>query len=140
MRVLKLTTTVIYFQQGHIYSNRAITSNSATPWAEHRQIITKTKLHICYICAGGLRPAHVCSLVVCSDSGDTQVSRLLDSIDFSYGVPIMFESTVLVSTLPQDFQSSCLMFGFGSLYLFQSAAGWRLSEDSYAMPLPTCIT
>jgi hypothetical protein len=68
------------------------------------------------------------------------VSRLLDSIDFSYGVPIMFESTVLVSTLPQDFQSSCLMFVFGSLYLFQSAAGWSLSEDSYAMLLHISIT
>ena len=52
----------------------------------------------------------------------------------------MFESTVLVSTLPQDFQSSCLMFVFGSLYLFQSAAGWSLSEDSYAMLLHISIT
>jgi hypothetical protein len=38
MRVLKPTPTVAYLlQQGHTYSNRAIPSNSATPWAEHIQ-------------------------------------------------------------------------------------------------------
>ena len=32
------------------------------------------------------------------------------------------------------------MFGCASLHVFQSAAGWILSEDSYARLLSTCIT
>jgi hypothetical protein len=34
IRVLKPTPTVTHLlQQGHMYSNRALCSNSATPWA-----------------------------------------------------------------------------------------------------------
>ena len=54
--------------------------------------LKKTKLHSSYIYAGGLRPAHVCSLVGYLVSGGTQVSRLVDSIVSSCGVPILFES------------------------------------------------
>ena len=32
------------------------------------------------------------------------------------------------------------MIGCGSLHLFQSGAGWRLSEDSYAKLLSASIT
>jgi hypothetical protein len=44
MSVLKPTPTVpCLFQKGHTYLNRAIPSNSVTPWAEHIQTITVSK-------------------------------------------------------------------------------------------------
>jgi hypothetical protein len=58
----------------------------------------------------------------------------------SGGVPIQFQafnpspnSSIRVSEL-------CPMLGWQSLHLFQSAAGWSLSEDSYARLLSACIT
>ena len=42
MRVLKLTPTEMHLlQQGHTYYNRDTPSNSASPWAQHIQTITK---------------------------------------------------------------------------------------------------
>lgn len=75
--------------------------------------------------AGGLGPAHVCSLV---DSGSPQGSRVVDSV----GLPV--ES--LFSSGPQSFSSSSirlpklhLMLGCRFLHLFSLVAGWSLSED-----------
>jgi hypothetical protein len=48
----------------------------------------KTKLHICYICAVGLRPASIYSLVGSLVSVSPQESRLVDSV----GLPVEFLS------------------------------------------------
>ena len=60
------------------------------------------------------------------------MSRLVDSIVSSCGVPILFESHSSSLNSPTRFSELLFNVGFGSLYLFQSAAGWRLSEDIYA--------
>jgi hypothetical protein len=48
----------------------------------------KTKLHICYMCVGGLDSDHACSLVGGSVSGSPPGSRLVDSV----GHPMKFIS------------------------------------------------
>jgi hypothetical protein len=53
-------------------------------WETHME----TKLHVCYICAGGLSPAHVCYLVGGSASESSQRSRLVDFIV----LPVVFLS------------------------------------------------
>jgi hypothetical protein len=85
--------------------------------------VMDTELYICYICAGGLGPAHVCSLVGSSVSESSQRSRLVDTV----GPPVGFSFPSGPSVLPSnssirvpDFSP---MFGCGYLQLFQSAAG-----------------
>jgi len=42
----------------------------------------KTKLHIWYICVGGLGPSHECSLVYSAVSVSPYGPRLMDSVGF----------------------------------------------------------
>jgi hypothetical protein len=89
-------------------------------------------LHICYICVGNLGPAHVCSLVGGAVSESPQWSRLVDTQFVFCGVPI---STGVLDPSPRNsirVPELHPMFGCGSLHLFQSAAGWSVSEDSNA--------
>jgi hypothetical protein len=66
----------------------------------------ETELNICYICAGDLFPAHICSLLGGSDAGSSQRSRLVDSA----GLPGEFLSplgpAILLPTLAYDSLSS----------------------------------
>ena len=63
---------------------------------------------------------------------EPQGSRLVDSV----GLPVEFlsppGSSNLSPTLSQDFPGVLFDVWSGSLHLFQPAAGWSLSEDSYA--------
>ena len=86
----------------------------------------RSKLLICYICAGGLGPICAHSVVGDSVSGSPQVSRLFNSVD----LPV--ES---ISCLVPQSQLFCK-----TLHLFPLAAGWSLSEDSYARFLSASIT
>ena len=91
----------------------------------------KTKVHICYIHVRGLGPAHICSLVRSSVFGSPQGSRLVDSV----GLPVElypFRALSLSHDSFIRFPKLHLVFGSGSLHLFQSAAGRSLSEDSHA--------
>ena len=79
----------------------------------------KTKLHICYICAGGLGSAHVCMLFGWWFSlWEPQGSRLVVSVG------LLMESLLFPgpSALPLNTSTSlpelCLTFGYGSLNLF----------------------
>jgi hypothetical protein len=100
----------------------------------------ETKLHIYYIYAEGLGIVHVCSLDGGSVSVSSQRSMIVDFAgllveSLSSSVP-----SILLPTLLQDSPSTHLMFGYGSLHLFQSAAGWRSSEGNYASLLSASIT
>ena len=66
----------------------------------------KTKLHICYICVGGLGPDHACYLVVDSVSVSLHGPRLVGSVGLlvvclTHPVPL-----TLSETLPQNSLSS----------------------------------
>jgi hypothetical protein len=67
-------------------------------WETHM----KTKLHICYVCAGGLNPVHACSLVGGSVSGSPQGSRVKWFCWSSSGVLILLGPSIFPPTLPQD--------------------------------------
>jgi hypothetical protein len=73
--------------------NRFRGSQSSNCWGTYM----KTKVHICYICALDLCPAHVYSLVGGSVSGCHQESRLVDSVDLLVQSLFPLNS----STLPQ---------------------------------------
>ena len=91
----------------------------------------KTKLYICYICAGGLNPTLICSSVDRSVSENLQGSRVADCWS-SFGI---FIPSKFLNSSPNSstrFPKLGIVFGCGSLHLFQSASGWSLSEDSYA--------
>jgi hypothetical protein len=66
----------------------------------------KTKLHICYICIGGLGPSHAFSLVGGLISVRPYRPRLVGSV----GLPVVSltppASSILPSTRPQDSLSS----------------------------------
>ena len=83
----------------------------------------RTKLYICYMCAGGLGPSHVCSLAGGSVSVSSYVSRLLDFVGFFYGVLDFSGSFNPLSPSSTRFPELCLMFVRGSLHLFSPAAG-----------------
>jgi hypothetical protein len=91
------------------------------------------QVHICYMCVGGelgvgsgdLGPACTCCLVGGSVSGSPQGSRLVDCWS-SCGVPILSRALNPFSNFSTRHPKLQLMFGCGSLYLFQSAAGWSL--------------
>jgi hypothetical protein len=55
------------------------------------------KAVLCFICAGGHGPAHVCSLVV---SGSSEGSRLVDTVGLPMGLPSPPTPSVLSLTLP----------------------------------------
>ena len=97
----------------------------------------KTKWHTCYICAEGLCPAIVCSFIGASLSGSPQESRLVGSIGLLQSLSGSLNTSPNSSARLLEL---CLMFGCESLHLFQSAAGWSLSEDSYARLLFVSIT
>lgn len=80
----------------------------------------KIELPDCYLCARGLIPAWVCPLVGGSDSESSQGLRLVDSW-FTCGVSVwVFDPSPISSISVPDLH---LMFGYGYLHLFQSAAG-----------------
>jgi hypothetical protein len=89
----------------------------------------KTKQLIFYIYAGGLSPAHVCSMVGSSVSGSHYGSRLIDSICVLVESLSHLGPLFLLPTLPQDSLSSVLI------------SWWvEFSEDSYARLLSANIT
>ena len=99
----------------------------------------KTKLLICYICAEGLGPACICSLVGDSDSGNFQGYRLVTVLVFLWGscpLPVSWSFLNSSTGLPELH----LMFGCESLHLFPLAALWSLSEVRYARLLSASIT
>ena len=64
----------------------------------------KTKMHICYICAGGLGPVHICSLVGVSVSRNPQESRIVGSVGFLLESlsPLMFFFVAINSLLESE--------------------------------------
>jgi len=82
----------------------------------------------------GLSLVYVCSLVGCSIYGNSQKCR-------SVGPPVGFPSPSQYSIPNSSIRILKLhsMFGYKYLVLFQSAAGWSLSEDSYARLLSANI-
>ena len=98
----------------------------------------KTKLHICYICAGILvQPLYALWLV--GQSLGSQGSRLVDSVGLLVESLSPLASSVLPSTLPQDFLSSVQCWPWVFAHLFCLAAGWSLSEDSSARLLSVSL-
>ena len=84
----------------------------------------KTKLHSCYIWAEGQGLPHACSLVGGLVSPRSYGSRLVDSVDFL----VVPRPLLLLQSLPNplssaEFSKLHLMFGYGSMLLFSSAAG-----------------
>ena len=69
------------------------------------------------------------------ESPSVQVSWLAGSSN-RLPVPLQALNPFSSKRLPE----TCPMIGSGSLHLFQSGAGWRLSEDSYAKLLSASIT
>ena len=69
------------------------------------------------------------------ESPSVQVSWLAGSSN-RLPVPLQALNPFSSKRLPE----TCPMIGCGSLHLFQSGAGWRLSEDSYAKLLSASIT
>lgn len=101
-----------------------------------RRTHMKTNLHICSYVYGGLR----FSLYMLFDwwfslQGSTYQS-LVSHFVGSLSCPV---SSIFPPILPQDFQTF-LIFDYGSMYLFQSAAEWNLSENSYAKLLSASLT
>lgn len=84
----------------------------------------KTKLSISYICVGDLGPVNACSLVGGLVSVSPHGPQLVDSV----GLLVEFLSPLGPFFLPPTcfprLLELCLMFGCGSLHLFQSASGW----------------
>ena len=101
----------------------------------------KIELHICYIWASGgwVGPAHECSLVGASVSKSLQRSRLIDSV----GLPMEFLSFMVLNPCPNSSIRVLKlhpMSGYESLYLFESATGWRFSEEGHADLLSASTT
>lgn len=65
-----------------------------THWGHTRQSVLN------YICAGGLTPAHVCSLVGSLDTGNSQGFQLVDTVSFPMGLPSLSAPLLLPLTLP----------------------------------------
>ena len=83
----------------------------------------KTKLHICYLCVGGLLSGScACSLVAGSVSVDPYGPRLVDFVGFFCGVLDLSGSSILPLPSSMRFPELWLMFSSGSLLLFPSAA------------------
>ena len=96
----------------------------------------RPNLHICYLCAGGLGPAHECSLVGGSVS---ESHRGFMVIDFLWSPYSLWGSQLF----PQLFHKSPRVLSnlwLWNLASFQSVAGWILSEDSYIRLLSASIT
>jgi hypothetical protein len=91
---------------------------------------------MCYMWAGGLYLFHACSLVVQS-LGASKGAWLVDFVGLSVEFLSPLSPFTLTLPLPQDCE---LHLMFESLLLFWSAAGWRLSDDSYFWVLPASIT
>jgi hypothetical protein len=109
----------------------------------------KTKLSIWCMCVGTyLGPAHLCSLASGTISGNLKGFRLFDSvshlIEFLSPPPHTHTHTSMyLKPSPNSstkFSKLHLLFSYGYLLLFTSAAGWNLSEDSYDRCLSACIT
>jgi hypothetical protein len=66
----------------------------------------KTKLHICYICVGGLGLSHECFLVGGSIYVNPYVSRLVDSIGYPMVPLTSLAHSIFLHPLPQDSLSS----------------------------------
>jgi hypothetical protein len=66
----------------------------------------KTKVLICYICVGGLGPAHACFLVGGSVSVSSYGPRLVDSVGLLDVSLTPQSSSILSLTVPQDSPSS----------------------------------
>jgi hypothetical protein len=74
----------------------------------------ETKMLTCYICAGGLSPAHAHSLVDNSVSGSPQGSRFVDSVGLPVESLSSSGSLIFLSSLQQDSLSfmKCLSVSF----------------------------
>jgi hypothetical protein len=89
----------------------------------------KIKLNICYICAG-VQPMYALWLAVQS-LGAPKGPGYLILLVFC-GVPVLFLSLNPSPNSSIRLPKLHLMFGCESLYLFPLAAGWSLSNGSYA--------
>ena len=98
-----------------------------------------TEAHLLHIW-WGLGPPCVCSLAGGSLSENLLVYRLVDSLDLLIDFLFLCRPSILSPNSSKRFPEPCPMIGCGSLHLFQSGAGWRLSEDSYAKLLSASIT
>lgn len=90
-----------------------------------------------YICVWGLGPVYAWSLVGALMSAGSPGPRLVGSIGFLVTLLKPLGPSVLPVTLPQGslyslYSLHCPVFGCEAQWLFGSAAGWSLSEDSYA--------
>lgn len=83
-----------------------------------------------------LGPVHAQYCIGDSVSESLQDSRLVDSV----GLLMESLSPPFPSILPHCCPTELCLFGCGSLYLFWSAVGWSLSEDSYAKLQSAIIT
>jgi hypothetical protein len=125
---------------GSLVRGRGVTDRQATrlrdsPCSSCWGTLMKTKLLTCYICAGVLGLACVCSLFGwwfrLWEPPRVQVSWLCwPSCRFS----VLF---AFFNPAPTKLH---LMFVCESLHLFPLAAGWSLSEDSYIRFLSVSIT
>ena len=98
----------------------------------------KIKLHICYICAGGLGPALACSLV--GSSGSFQEARLGDSFGILLESLSFSGPAIHSTTFPQDSLSSIQCLTVSLLHLSKSVTEWSLSSGSYTRFLSASIT
>ena len=100
----------------------------------------KTKLNICYMCTGSPRSSS-CMLFgwwfIIWEPTVVQASWLFWS---SCRVTIPSISLTLFFNSSKSLSELSLKFGCGYLHLFQSAAGWSLTEDSYARLPSASIT
>ena len=85
-----------------------------------------------FICVRGLSPSNVGSFVDDSVSECSQESRLVESRKTSCRIPVPFRALNSSSNFSMRVLELHPMFGCGYLLLFQSDAGWSLSEDRYA--------
>lgn len=112
----QLHHTNLYLGQVHLLLlqlNKAAQLENWLPNAGNRDISScccqshlKTQLQNCYICAKGLQEFHTCSLVVISNFVSPCWTRLVDSVGFLVINVSPLTTTILPSTLLQDFPSS----------------------------------
>ena len=97
----------------------------------------KTKLHICYICVGGIGLFYSCSVASDSVSVSPYGSRLVDFVGLV--VVTLTSLAPLILPLPQDSPSSTYCLAVG-LCMFPSVGGLSLSDGIYARLLSASIS
>ena len=70
-------------------------------------------------------------LVGGSVSGNPQRFKLIDSVGLLVKSLSLLGSSILLPNSPTRLPELCVMVDYVSLHLFQSTAGWSLSEDNF---------